>query len=80
MSTHIFLDGLESERLRRLLEACPFCDARAGEPCKQTVGVHKGYYVCTDEDCEQLYENANDALNCTMHNAPRAHIGVAEGE
>ncbi len=69
MPTHIFLDGLSVDRQRTLFEACPFCDARPGEPCiqDQAAGQTAGQYICPDEDCDQLYERAFDALNCMMH-------------
>lgn len=59
MSVHIKLTGLEPDEFRSLLEPCNFCDARAGEPCilKQ--------WICPDANCEQLYQSADSAMNCT---------------
>lgn len=67
MSTHIFLDDAPSEHQRSILEACPCCAARAGEPCIVQHGDYEGLFMCPDANCDQLYRKVFDAMGCAMH-------------
>jgi len=56
----------ENYRPRRLIEYCAVCKSVAGEPC-QNGTKYPGLFRCPDDECDQLYERSQEALNCTVH-------------